>query len=85
MSSEERETTKRAGADDPPMGRSSPPVPMAPALKWVVAAVWALLVGSLMSGAAWLLDMSTPEIELIGVLGGLGAAAFILVFAARRH
>jgi len=50
-------------------------------IKTIVAIVWAVVVGSLMAGAASLLDLPSADVVLIGVLGGLGAAIFIVWFA----
>jgi hypothetical protein len=52
-------------------------------LKWIVAAAWALIVGPLMAGGAALMDLPASDVLLISVLGGLGAAACVLVFAAK--
>jgi len=52
-------------------------------LKVVVASVWALIVGALMAGGAALLGQSAVDALLIGGLGGMGAAVFVFVFAAR--
>ena len=53
-------------------------------MKWVVSAIWAVTVCLLMAGGAALLDLSTSDMLLTSVLGGLGAAAYILFFASRR-
>jgi hypothetical protein len=39
-----------------------------------LAAVWALLVGGLMAGAAALFGVDESDAILVGVLGGLGSA-----------
>jgi hypothetical protein len=77
LDTERRPTTP----DDP-----TPPSglrPIASGLKWFVAAAWALIVGPLMAGGAALLDVPASDTLLIGVLGGLGAAAYILMFAGK--
>lgn len=51
-------------------------------VKYLVAAVWALIVGALMAGAAALLGETGYDVALIGALGGLGAAVYILELAA---
>jgi hypothetical protein len=65
---------------------STPPSglrPIAKRLTWVVAAAWALIVGLLMAGGAVLIDVPASDVLLIGVLGGLGAAAYSLMFAVK--
>jgi len=52
-------------------------------LKWIVASAWALIVGTLMAAGAALLDLPPPDFMLIGVLGGIGAAASVFMFAAK--
>ena len=52
-------------------------------IKSIVAIVWAVVVGSLMAGAASLLDLPSADVVLISVLGGFGAAIFIDWFANR--
>lgn len=52
-------------------------------IKWIIAIVWAVVVGALMAGAASLLDLPRADVVLISVLGGLGAAVFIVWFAGR--
>lgn len=49
--------------------------------KATVAWIWAVVIGVLMGGAAALIGFSWSEALLIGALGGLGAAIFILFFA----
>ena len=48
-------------------------------LRYLIAAVWAVLVGLFMVGGASLFDVPWTDALLIGVLGGLGAAACVLV------
>lgn len=50
----------------------------------VVSVVWAILVGGLMAGTASFLGVREPDVQLIGVLGGLGAEAFVYVFSSRK-
>ena len=50
-------------------------------LRWLKACVWAVVVGLLMAGGASLFDLPGSDVVLIGVLGGLGAAAYILFYA----
>ena len=50
-------------------------------LRTCVAVVWALLVGSLMAAGAYLLNIHESQIPAIAVLGGAGAAIFVLFFA----
>ena len=52
-------------------------------LRFVVASVWALIVGLLMAGGAAMLGEPASHVWLIGVLGGIGAAVYVLYFAAR--
>lgn len=78
MDTERRPTTP----DDPTSPSGLPPI--ASGLKWVAAAAWALIVGLLMAGGAALIDVPASDVLLIGVLGGLGAAAYVLMFAVKR-
>jgi hypothetical protein len=48
-------------------------------IRVVVAFLWAAVIGSLMYGIASAFDV--PEPELFGVLGGAGAAVYVLFFA----
>ena len=48
-------------------------------LRYLIAVVWAVLVGLFMAGGASLFDVPRTDVLLIGVLGGLGAAASVLV------
>ena len=48
-------------------------------IRVVVAFVWAAIIGSLMYGVASAFDVA--EAELIGVLGGAGAAVYVIFFA----
>jgi len=50
-------------------------------LRLLVAAVWFTVIGLLLAGGAVLLGQSPEEALQIGLLGGIGAAAYILVFA----
>lgn len=81
---------RQAGSTkDRPDSQRERPLTGGLALKWttlkaVVALVWALIVGGLMAGGAAMLGESSDDVVLIGVLGGMGAAVFIFVFAARR-
>ena len=58
-------------------------LPNAARLKWVVAGAWAVMVGLPMAGGATLLDLSASDVLLIAVLGGVGAAAYILLYAVK--
>jgi hypothetical protein len=49
------------------------------AMRYVIAAVWAMIVGGLMAGGAVLLEFSAAEVWLVGILGGLGASAYVLL------
>ncbi|HEV2549436.1 MAG TPA: hypothetical protein VGU20_19110 [Stellaceae bacterium] len=49
--------------------------------RFFVAVFWAVLVGLLMAGGAFLFDIPGSNSPWIGVLGGLGAAVFVLFFA----
>jgi hypothetical protein len=65
---------------------STPPSglpPIAKRLTWVVTAARALIVGLLMADGAALIDVPASDVLLIGVLGGLGATAYILMFAVK--
>jgi hypothetical protein len=53
-------------------------------LKWAVAAIWALIVGLLMAGGGVLLGLAGSDLALVSVLGGLGAAAYIVLYEAGR-
>jgi hypothetical protein len=46
-----------------------------------VAVFWAVLVGLLMAAGAAFFDIPGSDGPWIGVLGGLGAAVFVLFFA----
>lgn len=66
--------------------RSTPPTAVAlnsTTLKVVIAVVWAVVVGGLMAGGAGILGESAEDVLLIGILGGMGAAVFIFLVAAR--
>lgn len=52
-------------------------------LTWGIAGVWALIVGLLMAGGAALIDLPGAEVVLVSVLGGFGAAAYIILYAGR--
>ncbi len=45
------------------------------------AAIWALIVGSLMTGGAAIMGLPARDVVMVGALGGIGAAIFILFFA----
>lgn len=51
-------------------------------IRIVVASAWALLVGGLMGIGWWSVGAPVSEALISGVLGGAGAAIFILFFAA---
>jgi len=73
--------------DQPDDRRAIPPTSVAlksTTLKFVVAFVWALIVGGLMAGGAAILGQSAEDVLLIGILGGVGAAVFVFVLVARR-
>jgi nitroreductase len=53
-------------------------------LKWAVAAIWALIVGLLMAGGGALLGLAGSDLAPVSVLGGLGAAAYIVLYEAGR-
>jgi hypothetical protein len=46
-----------------------------------VAGFWALLVGLLMAGGSAFFELPESNRPWIGLLGGLGAAVFVLFFA----
>jgi hypothetical protein len=50
--------------------------------KATVALIWAVVIGIPMAGGAMLIGLSWSDSLEVGVLGGLGAAVFILLFAA---
>ena len=52
-------------------------------LKYIVASIWAVVVGSLMAVVAAWLGEDRDDVALIGLLGGWGAAAYVLIFATR--
>jgi phage shock protein PspC (stress-responsive transcriptional regulator) len=48
------------------------------------AAVMAVLVGGLMAGVAGYFGIDVSDVVLIGILGGLGAAAAVLVLISAK-
>jgi hypothetical protein len=72
----QRDPSKESAATEPVQRHAQ----QSAATKYVVAAVWALAVGLLMAGGAALLDERASDVLLIGVLGGLGAAVYVLGF-----
>lgn len=51
---------------------------------YVAAAAWAVIVGGLMAVATALLGMGADDVAPIGLLGGFGAAGFVIWFSARE-
>jgi hypothetical protein len=50
--------------------------------KATVALIWAVVIGIPMAGGAMLIGLSWSDALEVGLLGGLGAAVFSLLFAA---
>lgn len=65
----------------PEMGRDSPVKRLA--LRFGVALVWSAVIGSLMFGGAVLFGLPNDEQVSIGILGGVGAAVCVILFAGR--
>ena len=51
---------------------------------YIAAVAWAVIVGGLMAAAAALLGMDAGNITPIGLLGGFGAAGFVIWFSTRQ-
>jgi cytosine/uracil/thiamine/allantoin permease len=47
------------------------------------ALIWAVVIGVPMAGGAMLIGLSWSDALEVGVLGGLGAAVFVLLYAAQ--
>jgi hypothetical protein len=50
-------------------------------LRSLVASIWAVIIGSIIAGGAALIGLPFADVALMGVLGGLGAAAAIFLLA----
>lgn len=69
---------------DAPSRSGSEMASSAALLKRGVAGLWAVIVGLLMAAGAALFDLPGANVVLVSVLGGLGAAAYILLYADRN-
>ena len=84
-------TVSRARPDNkdrPDDQRAMPPSAAAlksTTLKFVVAFVWAVIVGGLMAGGATILGQSPEDALLMGVLGGMGAAMALAAASGRLN
>lgn len=63
------------------MQRSQLPPPKSSRPRFVAAVIWAVIVGSLMMGGAAVMGFPAQGPVMVGVLGGVGAAIYILFFA----